>query len=161
MNCKQVQEHLLDLAEGQGPAAAQKHAGSCAACAAELASLRQTMSLMDEWRAPEPSPYFNSRLRARLREQAAERVSWWEMLRKPALALALTIIAALSVLLNSGKSVKPGAQAFKNDVKVTQPQPGTAVGDLQYLDKNHDLLATFDLLDDLGDQGAADEQVNP
>jgi hypothetical protein len=28
-------------------------------------------------------------------------------------------------------------------------KPGTAVGDLQYLEKNHDLLADFELLDDL------------
>jgi len=28
-------------------------------------------------------------------------------------------------------------------------QPGTAVGDLQALDKNEDLYANFDLLDDL------------
>jgi hypothetical protein len=28
------------------------------------------------------------------------------------------------------------------------PQPGSAVADLQALDKNHDLYANFDLLDD-------------
>lgn len=28
-------------------------------------------------------------------------------------------------------------------------EPGTAVGDLQALDKNHDLYSDFDLLDDL------------
>ncbi len=29
------------------------------------------MSLLDEWQAPEPSPYFDVRLNARLREEAA------------------------------------------------------------------------------------------
>ncbi len=33
--------------------------------------LRQTMALLDEWQAPEPSPYFGSRLRAQMREEAA------------------------------------------------------------------------------------------
>jgi hypothetical protein len=35
-------------------------------------------------------------------------------------------------------------------VAVVEPQePGTAVSDLQALEKNHDLYANFDLLDDL------------
>jgi hypothetical protein len=40
-----------------------------------------------------------------------------------------------------------------------QDQPGTAVGDLQALDKNHDLYADFDVLDDL--QVQSDVNANP
>ena len=39
------------------------------------------------------------------------------------------------------------------------PVPGTAVGDLQALDKNHDIYADFDLLDDL--QVQQDVNANP
>jgi len=38
--------------------------------------------------------------------------------------------------------------------KLTVVQPGSAVSDLQKLEKNQDLYASFDLLDD-------DEDVNP
>jgi hypothetical protein len=38
-------------------------------------------------------------------------------------------------------------------------QPGTPVGDLQALDKNHDLLSDFDVLDDLSVQ--QDVNANP
>jgi hypothetical protein len=38
-------------------------------------------------------------------------------------------------------------------------EPGTAVSDLQTLEKNHDLYADFDLLDDLDLQ--QDVQANP
>ena len=39
----------------------------------ELASLQQTMGLLDEWQAPEPSPYFATRLQARMREECCRR----------------------------------------------------------------------------------------
>ncbi len=159
MNCKQVREYLLDLDAGQAPAAAEEHVRCCTACAAELSGLRQTMSLLDEWSVPEPSPYFDSRLRARLREEAAVRVSWWEALRKPAMALAFTLILAGTVMIHGGRSVKAPANVATVDTRmVAQPQPGTAVGDLQYLDRNHELLATFDVLDNISDQG---DQANP
>jgi hypothetical protein len=38
-------------------------------------------------------------------------------------------------------------------------EPGTAVGDLQALDKNHDLYSDFEILDDL--QAQQDVDVNP
>ena len=44
-------------------------------------------------------------------------------------------------------------------VDATHAAPGTAVSDLQALEKNHDLYADFDLLDDLEVQH--DVQANP
>jgi hypothetical protein len=49
-----------------------------------------------------------------------------------------------------------------NEVAVMDSQaaePGTAVSDLQALEKNHDLYSDFDLLDDLTVQN--DVQANP
>jgi len=42
---------------------------------------------------------------------------------------------------NSGNNIVADSQV--------QAEPGTAVSDLQALEKNHDLYADFDLLDDL------------
>ncbi len=159
MNCKQAREYLLDVDAGQAPAPVEEHLRSCAACAAQLASLRQTMSLLDSWKVPEPSPYFESRLRARLREQAAARVGWWEMLRKPALALALTVIAAMSVMIHGGQAVQTNPRNTSTATIKFVAKPGTAVGDLQMLDRNHDLLANIELLDEVSDQGGRD--LNP
>jgi hypothetical protein len=55
-------------------------------------------------------------------------------------------MAALLVL--GGLLMAPSHDAEPPET-VVLAQPGTAVGDLQSLDKNHDLLANFDLLDDL------------
>ena len=51
------------------PAKVQTHVAECERCQAELAELKATMDLLDEWEAPEPSPYFLTRLNARMREE--------------------------------------------------------------------------------------------
>ena len=75
MNCKTCNSHLPDLLLEDGYEAAHPeiaaHLKECESCAKELAELRSTMQLMDAWTAPEPSQYFDSRLRARVREAAA------------------------------------------------------------------------------------------
>src|SRR5215831_9855362 len=73
MNCKDVREQLFDLVTPGAEVAqgAVRHVEECAACTAELESLRKTMALLDEWTAPEPSAYFDTRLQARLREEKA------------------------------------------------------------------------------------------
>lgn len=152
MDCKHINDRLLDLASGTIPdIETQKHLETCSACAEKLASLAQTMALLDDWRAPEPSPYFDTRLKARLREEAAQPVrSWLAWLRKPAMAMALMALISVGVTLYERHPLtetgsQPGSTA---EIKAV---PGTAVADLQNLDKNHDLYANFDLLDDLDD----------
>jgi hypothetical protein len=109
--------------------------------------------LLDEWAVPEPSPYFDTRLNAMLREEMAKPVSWLQALRRPALALslALTMVVGFTVF-HSGDS-DPARQPM------AQVEPGTAVGDLQALDKNNDLYSDFDVLDDL--QVQHDVNANP
>jgi hypothetical protein len=38
------------------------HLAGCVTCTAKMEEFRQTMALLDEWQAPEPSPYFDVRL---------------------------------------------------------------------------------------------------
>jgi len=47
----------------------QAHIESCAACAQEFKSMQATFALLDTWKAPEPSPYFDQKLAVRLREE--------------------------------------------------------------------------------------------
>ena len=67
MNCNQIRERMPDVAAGFSEPTLDegKHLESCAACADELNAMRSTMALLDEWQAPEPSPYFDVRLQAR------------------------------------------------------------------------------------------------
>jgi len=79
--------------------------------------------------------------------------------RRPVLAAALTVLMAIGVGLFFSK----GSGIYNtgdDEVAVMDSQePGTAVSDLQALEKNHELYSDFDLLDDLAVQ--QDVVANP
>src|SRR6185369_3988950 len=82
--CAAMEEKLADmlLDEASAPAKVKTHVAECASCQNELKELRATMGLMDAWTAPEPSPYFMTRLNARMREEReAPRLSWFQRIR--------------------------------------------------------------------------------
>ena len=94
MNCKEIRERMPDVAAGfsEPTADERKHLDSCGNCAEELKGMQATMALLDEWQAPEPSPYFDTRLQARLREEMAKPAAGWlQWFRRPVLAAALTV----------------------------------------------------------------------
>jgi predicted anti-sigma-YlaC factor YlaD len=153
MKCDEIEEMMLDVAAGVGEAtpAMNEHLLACAECTGKLAAMRRTMTLLDEWRAPEPSPYFDTRLVARMREERARPVhaGWLSWFRAPALAASM----ALVLMVAGGVSWfghRPGV------APIAKAALGTAVGDLQALDKNEDLYANFDVLDDLQVQSDVD-----
>lgn len=155
MKCEEVRELMMDAVGGvEADPRMTEHLRGCPACASKLEDMRKTMALLDEWQAPEPSPYFDTRLQARLREEAAKpAASWWQWFRNPALAVSL----ALMMMIAGGVSF-----FTKNDqppVPMITAPPGTPVGDLQQLDKNHEIYADFDVLDDL--QVQQDVDANP
>ena len=166
MTCNQIREWMPDLAAGVKAATPEvkQHLQGCVACASKLEGFRQTMALLDQWQAPEPSPYFDVRLHARMREEAANAPAGWRAwLRKPAMALALTVLVAAGVSLFQGDLVPHHGEAslpslWSHEIQVAS-EPGTAVGDLSQLDTNHDLYSDFDLLDDL--QVQQDVSANP
>lgn len=148
MNCNEIRERMPDVAAGFGEPTADegKHLESCAACAEQLKAMRATMAVLDEWQAPEPSQYFDVRLQARLREEMAKpQADWLRWFRRPVLAAALTVLLGVGIGLFFTRD-----GGIINPPPTVEPEgPGSAVSDLQTLDKNHDLYADFDLLDDL------------
>jgi anti-sigma factor RsiW len=163
-NCNETRELMPDLAAGLTAITPEvkAHLDSCAECAGKLEAFRQTMSLLDEWQAPEPSPYFDVRLKARLREESAKQpVGWLRWLRKPVLAVSFALLMVASVtLVRMNNSHTGGATTPEVAVGIQAPaEPGTAVGDLQALEKNQNLYSDFDVLDDLAVQ--QDVTANP
>jgi predicted anti-sigma-YlaC factor YlaD len=167
MNCKEIRELLPDLAAGMDattPPEVKKHIASCNDCATQLDQLQKTMALLDEWNAPEPSPYFDTRMQALLREEMARpQATWFHWLRRPAWAMSLAAVlfaGALTIGVGSKSYlVEMGSIQTKPPSPSLPVQPGTAVGDLQALDSNHDLYADFDMLDEL--QVQDDVTANP
>jgi hypothetical protein len=161
MNCNQIQERMPDVAAGfsQLTTDENKHLEGCAACAEKLKSMRATMSLLDEWQTPEPTPYFDIRLQARLREEIAKpqaagwlSLSWF---RRPVLAAALTVLMGVGV----GLYFTQDSETHTPGPPIADMGPGSAVSDLQALDKNHEMYSDFDLLDELDVQ--QDVVANP
>ncbi|MGA7905855.1 MAG: hypothetical protein WCA16_00510 [Candidatus Sulfotelmatobacter sp.] len=169
MKCEEIREKMPDLASGLAESTAEisGHLAGCEACAGKLEEFRQTMALLDEWQAPEPSPYFDVRLQARLREEMAKpQAVWLAWFRRPVLAASLTVLMGIGVGLFFARDsgvYKPGGgdRVAIMDTQSPAAGPGTAVGDLQALDKNHDLYSDSDadLLDDL--QVQQDVKANP
>jgi hypothetical protein len=145
-NCTGMESKLADLLlDPQSvPAKVQTHVAGCDSCTAELAELRATMALMDTWKAPAPSPYFLSKLDARMREERATApASWLERLRArftygPSMHVRPMAAMALAVMLLVGGGTYLGV----NGVDQSTPPPNQAhvVNDLQTLDNNAQLL---------------------
>ena len=136
------------------PARVQTHIVECARCQDELEQMKAAMRLLDAWQAPEPSPYFMTRLDARMREERQAAPAGWlagaiARLRasisygpglhaRPLAAMALTV-----TLLVGG-----GAYLGINDWMQT-PQPSgqaAVVHDLQTLDNNAQVLDQMEAL---------------
>jgi predicted anti-sigma-YlaC factor YlaD len=159
MNCKTIREQLPDVALGLGPVPpdVEAHLASCQECAGTFEALKATMSLLDEWQAPEPSPYWDTRMQARLREEKQKApASVWSWMRRPALSLAaaLCLVVGVGTYQLSRLMQVPDAPS---PIAANIPAPtGSAVADLQYLEKNNDVLQNFDALDALyGDDDAS------
>lgn len=152
MNCEKLRSDLMEAVlsgPGKMSTGLREHLHSCTACSEELASFGQTMALLDEWQSPEPSPYFSSRLRARLRdEEVKSSFRWFGWIRRPMVATAAVALIALGAgLLETGHFNLGRVTIAGNDGVVRTSTSDTAVGDLQYLDGHADLFTEFDALD--------------
>jgi hypothetical protein len=157
IDCKTYSDHMADLLLDEQYAAAYPevaaHVTACATCAGEMKELRSTFAVLDDWTAPEPSPYFDTKLKARLREAAAaEPEGLWERVRsfvlfstgrslKPLMAGALALVmigGGGGVLLDLHQQARPVAAS-------------PAVNDLKILDNNAQALQQMDQLLDAND----------
>jgi hypothetical protein len=155
ITCSNVRESLMDVVAGGNAPEVLAHLRRCSACTAELDGLRTTMALLDEWEAPEPSVYFLTRLKAHVKEEQQKTpahtgaLAWF---RKPVLAATFAaVLTAGGVVLRLG--------VFQNEAPPT-PQTGTAVADVEQLDKNNDLYLNTDLIDELSG-GPSDDVAEP
>jgi hypothetical protein len=148
-DCQSALPELLLNPAASSNVAAREHMKSCSACTQELQSLEATFALLDNWQAPEPSPYFDQKLAVRLREQQElPAAGWFERIRsrilfntgrqfRPALAGSL----ALALLIAGGTFAD--ISGFPHPAKT---QVSATVNDLQILDKNDQALQTMNLL---------------
>ena len=157
MNCQKVNSKLADLLlDPQSvPAELRQHVEECARCSHELAELRTTMGLLDDWSVPEVNPFFDAKLLSRLRtEEQGKSVGFVERWKahfiygsslrmQPLMAGALALI----VLVGGGTYADLSWQSHQ------QSDESAAVRDLQSLDGNAQVFQQLDSID----QSAAPE----
>jgi hypothetical protein len=162
MNCRTIHDQLPDVALGLTPVPPEVeiHLGECRECGETLEALRSTMNLLDEWTAPEPSAFWDVRMQARLREeQQKASAGWLQWFRRPALSMAAALCLVVGIgFYQAGRFLHDGDNPPAVTMIHVVPPTGTAVADLQYLDKNSDLLQNFDALDDM--DGDADTDAS-
>ena len=162
--CTAMDEKLADLLLDPGAADAKvkTHVAECASCRQELDELRATMGLMDAWTAPEPSPYFMTRLNARMREEReAPRLSWFQRMRDrfvygPQMHAGPLAATTLTVLLLIGGGAYLGVTNVEQPAQ--QPSANAAVvRDLQTLDSNKQVLDQLEAISDNPDDAITDD----
>jgi len=155
-NCTGMESKLADLLLDPSavPAKVQAHVAECEGCQAELAELKATMDLLDCWEAPEPSPYFMTRLGARMREEREAAPAGWlagaiarlraNIAYGPGLHARPLAAIALTVMLLVGGGTYLGVMDW---MQPAQPSPQAAVvHDLQTLDNNAQVLDQMEAL---------------
>src|SRR5271170_7535202 len=149
MNCRKVNSRLADLLlDPQSvPAELRQHVEECSECGRELAELRATMGLLDDWSVPEANPFFDAKLLSRLRsEEQARPVRFFERWKarflygsrlrmQPLMAGALGIV----VLIGGGTYAD---LAWQQTAQKTQES--AALRDLQSLDGNAQVFQQLD-----------------
>jgi anti-sigma factor RsiW len=138
---------LLDSAAAS--AKVRTHVEGCDHCRRELDELRATMTLMDSWEAPEPSPYFLTRLDARMREERAAEPAGWLKREITRLRASFTYgsrthvrplaAMAMTVMLLVGGGAYLGITNWDQQPTVVSPQ-AAVVHDLQNMDNNAQVL---------------------
>lgn len=140
------------------PAAVRAHVEECADCSKELKSLEATMLALDAWESVEPTPFFDARMAARMREARQEQpAGFLERLRARLLfgsnlhlrPLAATALAAL-VLIGGGTYA-----GFESLHSTTPVVASATVKDLQSLDENAQVFQQMNALDE-PDSGQGD-----
>ncbi|HUZ04857.1 MAG TPA: hypothetical protein VMU62_05835 [Acidobacteriaceae bacterium] len=162
MKCYKLKSFLPDLVfdPASVPSAVQNHLRVCTTCRAEVEALQgemqSTLRLLDDWKAPEPSPYFDVRMAARLHEaRQAEPDGFLERIRqrlsygspqhlRPAMA------AALALVMIVGGGSYAGFFSLHGQPAVTS----ATVHDLQLLDANDATIQQLNAFDDDSDSGS-------
>ena len=165
MDCNATKAQLADLLLDPAAASpvAREHVAACADCGKELHDLQATMRAMDAWEAPEPTPYFDTRLAARLREEKTNPpASLWERMRARLLygsntQLRPVAAGALALLLLMGGGTAVWVQ---RDTQPRVPQQSATVSDLQLLDGNAQVYQQLSSLDADPDDDSSNPSTN-
>lgn len=147
---KKMQADLL-LDPERVPHTVRVHVEGCPDCSRELKSLESTVRALDDWEGVAPSPFFDARMAARMREARAQRpAGFWERMRARLLFssdmhLRTMAAGALAVVLLIGGGTYAGVKGMQP----ASPEVASAtVRDLQSMEENAQVFQEMSSLDE-------------
>lgn len=173
MNCRELEQHAIAFLDGHlAPSerrTVEAHLAACASCRERAQGFSSVMGLLGEWPAIQPSPFFQTRLAARLKaEPVAE--SWWQTLwldrpSRPAagpvfaVALAVVMIVATVVLQYSPAPLDPEQPAAQSGATSGVTLASASADDLPLyqelpLLEDYEVLRNFEVLQVLNNTNA-------
>jgi anti-sigma factor RsiW len=144
MNCERMGALLLAVVDGRATAEERElvnqHVAGCAGCARRMQDMRATWSALDAMPTAEPSPWFDARLRARLREPAPKRVRLGWLPGGARWAAMAALVVAIAIWISLRPPVQRPAPAA-----ATENQDFAVVKNLPELE-NYDVISNFEAL---------------
>lgn len=148
MNCKLRSEERDELVLGYeaGLLEAEEtqrfklHLDGCAECREMVQLQSQLDAFFDDWKAPEASADFDSRLMARIRAEEAQPLPWWRQVFAMQLGwkvLAPVAMAAVAIVLLVGRG---------GDTVLPQQAEAIAVEDLEKVERTLDDMEALQAL---------------
>lgn len=149
MNCERMETQLIAYLDGRASARERhevdQHLAACAACRARVEEFRGVWKLLEETPAPEPSAWFDARLRQRIAAEPPPslwtRVAGW--LPQPRLALASLALIAVGFWAASVPRPNLPAPAAMN-----QQEEFRMIKNMQVLE-NYEVLKDLSALNEL------------
>ena len=161
MKCRELEQNAIAYLDAKLPlperGAVEEHLAACAACRERVQGFAGVMGMLGEWRGVEPSPFFQTRLAARLKEEPASQ-SWWARLwqeaparpiARPAFASALALALAVGAVLIEYAPGPPDGEDLGGAPEVTviaaSPDEPPLYQDLPLLE-DYEVLQNFEVL---------------
>lgn len=148
MSCERMESRILGYVDGRLKESerleVEKHLATCAPCRMRVEEFRAVSGLLDELPVIEPSPAFDTRVRALVAAEPVKQ-NWWAWLRvSPRVAFAASMLLLAALWLGYYQRPQPPALPWSNPLEADAQM----MQDLPVLE-DHDLLSNFEPLKEL------------
>jgi anti-sigma factor RsiW len=159
MSCERMESRILGYVDGRLKESerleVEKHLSACAPCRVRVEEFRSVSGLLDELPVIEPSPEFDTRVRALVAAEPVKQ-SWWAWLRvSPRIAFAASMLLLAAIWLGVYRQPQP-ALPWNGNQQVADEQ---MMQDLPVLE-DHDVLTNFEPLKELPPPVQNEEEQN-
>ena len=153
MNCERMESQLIAYLDGRASASDRRevdqHLAACAACRARVEGFRGLFKVLEETPAPEPSAWFDARLRQRIAAEPPPglwlRLAAW--LPQPRLALASLMLIVLGIWAATATLPQHHGPAAANPVAMSDEQDFRMIKNMQVLE-NYEVLKDLNALNE-------------